>query len=120
MKVKSFADFEDTLERAMVTVVLFSSPDIPESGALAMYIEDVLDEIADPRVWDCEVDMKTFPGLASRYRVDLAPAILIIKNGEETARFIRKPWKKRIIGAIQDQLEPFDFSLIKVDHSMWN
>lgn len=120
MKIKTFADFENILGRAMVTVALFSSPDIPESGGLSLYIEDVLDEIGDPRVWDCEIDMKAFPGLAVRYRVDQAPAILIIKRGSETARFVRKPWKKRIIGAIRDQLEPFDFESFRREISKWN
>ncbi len=108
MVVSSVKEFDAYRQRVEGALVHFAAADKDGRWRMAMYIEDCLDEMADPRIWDLEVDSELFPELVERYTITTIPTLLVLINGEEAARFIRKPWKKRIIEVFRSGMGPID------------
>ena len=48
----------------------------------------ILDKVAEDGYPVCKVNVQDLPDLATRYRVNAVPTLLIIQGGEEVARFV--------------------------------
>ncbi len=120
MHLSSVEELDQILRNYKVTVVLFVTAEFPEKNRLSWYVEEVLDEIADPRTNERVVEIETFPKLAQRFAITQTPTIIVFKFGEEVKRYTIKPWKKKIIEVIRSHLGPFDISTLLNPPSQWN
>lgn len=98
MKKVTDADFESVIRRSKPAVVLrFSAEWSPPSRVLAGLIRRVTLQWED-EVDFLEVDVEECPRTAARFGVDDAPALVALRDGQETERLVGLPSRPALEG----------------------
>ncbi len=69
-------------------------------------IAPTIDKLAQDGYRVCKVNVDDHPGLASRFRVNAVPALLVVKGGEVVARFVGVQRERTLTDALERAREP--------------
>jgi thioredoxin 1 len=94
---------EDVLGASLPVVVDFTAEWCPPCHAIAPYLEQISDEMAD-KVKIAKLDVDADPGISTRYGVRNMPTLIVFKNGEPVAMTVGAQPKNRLADWIRSAI----------------